>query len=171
MKNSISRSLRARRVIATFATIFAALVIFSQTVTAASWNGLEPFKSRRADVERVLGKPIVDQPGAEGTLHFKVAGGMVTVSFVNARFVANKKLDREVEGTVLQVILQHDNASDTPESLSLASKHDFKREDGRGGTVYYNQKDGVTYTFVGGKLKTSRFSPSAEQFARAQRGK
>ena len=168
MKNSGPIRFHARRVIAIFATALAALII-SQAAMAASWNGIEPLKSRRADVERLLGKPIKDQPGASGTLRFKVAGGIVTVAFIDARFVAAKKLSPEHEGTVRQIVLQHDNAPDTPESLGLPSKSDFKREGGQGVTKYTNLKEGIVYTFIGGKLKTTYFTPSAAQWTSAQR--
>ncbi|HEV2911964.1 MAG TPA: hypothetical protein VGX92_01495 [Pyrinomonadaceae bacterium] len=170
MKNLIPFSFHARRVIASLAIAFAALIISSPSTTAGTWSGIEPLKSRRADVERLLGKPLKDQPGSNGTLHFKVGGGMVTVAFIDARFVATKKLLPEVEGTVRQVVLQHENATDTPESMGLANKSDFERQDGQGGTVYRNLKEGIVYTFLGGKLKTTYYTPTSEQWARAQRG-
>src|SRR5918998_1534981 len=89
----------------------------SAVALAVDWNGIELMKSRRADVERILGKPRQAQPGQGGTLHFQVLGGKVTVAFVDARFVATKKLHPELEGTVLQIILQHENSSETPESM------------------------------------------------------
>ena len=95
---------------------------------------------------------------------------MVTVAFVTARFVANKKLSRDLEGTVLQIILQHDNSNDTPESLGLKDKRGFEREERQGATVYSNMKEGIIYTFYGGKLKTTRYTPSSEQLGRARRG-
>lgn len=150
---------------------FAALLIFAQaTALATPWNNIEPLKSRRADVERILGRPLRDQPGAEGTLQFKVMGGTVTVAFVTARFVANKKLSRDIEGTVLQIILQHDNSNDTPESLGLPGKRGFVREERQGATIYSNLKEGILYTFYDGKLKTTRYTPSAEQLGRARKG-
>jgi hypothetical protein len=161
---------RVRRVWATAITSFAALLIFAQSAGAASWNNIEPLKSRRADVERALGRPLRDQPGQEGTLQFKVAGGTVTIAFVTARFVANKKLARDVEGTVLQIILQHDNSNDTPESLGLPGKRGFEREERQGAVIYSNLKDGILYTFYNGKLKTTRYTPSSEQLGRARRG-
>jgi hypothetical protein len=161
----------ARRVMATTGAIIAALIILSQTATAVSWNSIEPLKSRRADVERVLGKPIAEKPGENGTLHFKVAGGVVTIAFIDARFVATKKLFPELEGTVRQIVLQHDNASDPPESLGLTTNSNFKRDAGPGSvTKYSNLKDGIVYTFVGGKLKTTYFTPSSAQWSRAQKG-
>ncbi|HEX8844046.1 MAG TPA: hypothetical protein VF791_05355 [Pyrinomonadaceae bacterium] len=150
----------------------ACLVILSQSAGASGWNGIEPLKSRRADVERILGKPLSDPIGETGTLHFKVNGGTVTVAFVNARFIANKKLSRELEGTVLQIVLQHENSSDTPESMNIAGKSNFEREatkDGNG-EIYRNLKDGIVYTFINGKLRTTRFTPSATQLGRARRG-
>lgn len=170
MKNPILFSLRARRVIATTVLAIAATLIFSQLVTATAWNGIEPLKSRRADVERILGKPIADKPGQNGTLQFNVAGGVVTVAFIDARFVAAKKLQPELEGTVRQVVLQHANSTDTPETLNITSNDRFERQDGSGGmTVFRNLKDGIAYTFQGGKLKHTYFTPSQEEWTRAQK--
>ncbi|HVF49794.1 MAG TPA: hypothetical protein VNA19_06895 [Pyrinomonadaceae bacterium] len=140
----------------------------AQGTRAANWNSIEPLKSRRGDVERALGKPLEDKPGETGTLRFKVAGGTVTVSFVNARFVANKKLSPDLEGTVLQVVLQHERAPDTPESLGLAKNSDFEREQRANVSHFRNQKDGISYTFVEGKLTTTWYSPAADQLLRAR---
>jgi hypothetical protein len=148
---------------------FVALVILSQSVMAMDWNGIEPLKSRRADVERVLGQPIGGQPGQDGTLHFKVMGGKVTVSFVNAHFVTSKKLSPELEGTVLQIVLQHESSSETPESMGLVGNSNFEREDTQGGTIFRNLKDGIAYTFFQGRLKTTRFSPSSKQLGKARK--
>jgi hypothetical protein len=142
-------------------------LLVSQSAMAAGWNGIEPLKSRRADVERILGTPI---QGQDGTLHFKVAGGTVTVAFVSARFVSSKKLSPDLEGTVLQIVLQHENSTDTPESMGLSGKGDFEREDIQGASIFRNQKDGIVYTFVESRLKTTRYTPSARQLGRARAG-
>lgn len=143
---------------------FALLItVFVAPTRAASWSGIEPFKSRRADVERSLGTPVSDKLGDGDTLQFRVAGGMVTVAFVTRRFVETKKLDAQLEGTVLQIILQHDNATDTPETLKLKSDSDFKREDRDNVSVFRNTRDGMFYTFVNNRLKTTRYAPTAEQ--------
>jgi hypothetical protein len=151
-----------------FAVALAVVAGVGQVAHAANWNSIEPLKSRRADVERELGKPTEEKAGETGTLHFKVAGGMVTVSFVNTRFVANKKLSPELEGTVLQVVLQHEHASDTPDSLGLTKNSDFEREQKNNITHYRDQKHGIAYTFVDGKLKTTWYSPAPEQLLRAR---
>jgi hypothetical protein len=151
------------------AAVAALLVLTSVTARAATWKGLEPFTSKRVDVERVLGAPVSDQMAQHGTLQFKVAGGTVTVQFVDAKFVAAKKLAPSAEGTVLQIVLQHDNATDTPESMSLGSNKDFESERKGNVTVYRNMKDGLFYTFIDGKLKTTRYAGSAEQIAHAQK--
>lgn len=168
MKNLNFRD--ARRMTAVAGLAFTLLIIFSQSVMAEGWNGIEQLKSRRADVEKALGKPILDQPGQDGTLHFKVMGGKVTVVFVNARFVATKKLYPELEGTVLQIVLQHENSSETPESMLLVGNSKFEREDTQGGTMFRNLKDGIAYTFFNGKLKTTRYSASATQLGKARKG-
>ncbi len=145
-----------------------AAFLLSGLARAEGWNSIEPLKSRRADVERVLGKPLEDKAGETGTLRFKVAGGMVQVSFVNARFVATKKLSPELEGTVLQIVLQHERATDTPESLGLINNSNFQREEKQNVVQFRNLKDGIAYTFIEGKLKTTWYSPASEQLLRAR---
>ncbi len=170
MNNHLVQRLHARRVWAIVVVACAAFLTLSQSITASSWNGIEPLKSRRVDVERILGQPLKDQPGEEGTLHFKVAGGIVTVAFVDARFVATKKLSRETEGTVRQVVLQHEHSSDTPEPMGLNKKSEFTRDASGEVIKYSNLKEGVVYTFIGGKLKSTYYTPSSSQWSRMQKG-
>ena len=160
----------ARRVILSAVASLVTVMVLSGSASAMSWNGIEPLKSRRADVERILGKPVVDQPGEEGTLHFRVNGGTVTIAFVSARFVATKKLDPHLEGTVLQIVLQHDTSTDTPETLNITGNSRFERQDTQGGSIFRNQRDGLVYTFVNGRLKTTRFTPTASELGRARKG-
>ncbi len=171
MSNSIYFHSHLHRRITTIVGLALAALLLSHDMTAraAVWNGIEPLKSRRADVERQLGKPVKASPGETGTLNFKVAGGTVTVLFVNAKFVATKKIAPELEGTVLQIVLQHERATDSPESLGLVNNSDFEREDSKDAVVYRNLKDGIFYFFVGGQLKTTRYAPPAEQLARVQK--
>jgi hypothetical protein len=134
----------------------------------ATWHGLEPLKSRRGDVEREFGKGADDVPNANGALRFKVAGGTVTITFVTAKFVATKKLAADYEGTVLEIVLQHENAQDTPDSLGLPKNDNFKREAQGNVVVFRNLKDGIAYTFINGRLHTTRYASGTEQLARAQ---
>ncbi|HZH33053.1 MAG TPA: hypothetical protein VEY11_19965 [Pyrinomonadaceae bacterium] len=164
---------RLRRVVAprkaaVVAVLFCLLVGSAQATSAAEWHNLTPLKSRRADVERELGKPLAGDSGASGALNFKVAGGMVTVTFVTAKFAQTKKLPPGAEGTVLLIVLQHENSSDTPESIGLANKSGFTREEKGVMTVYTNQRDGITYTFFNGRLKTTRYAPSTDQLGGSQ---
>lgn len=147
------------------ASCIVVLLLVVQTVDAGSWNNIEPLKSRRADVERVLGKAVGEPGGDAGALRFKVAGGIVTISFVSAKFVATKKIMPELEGTVLQIVLQHDRSSDTPASLGLVNNSNFQREDRDNVSHFRNQKDGISYTFINGTLKTTWHSPAAELLA------
>lgn len=143
------------------------LLLLSGAANAGSWQGIEPFKTRRADVIGILGQPVSDIPA--GPLTFKVMGGTVSISFVDGNFVHTKKLRPELEGTVLQIVLQHENSSDTPESMDLAKKRDFEREETKHGVIFRNLKDGVVYMFLGGKLKTTRYTFSENQISRARR--
>jgi hypothetical protein len=168
-KPDIASSLR--RTITTrglaFVAVLACLFGSGQSMQAAEWHSLTPLKSRRADVERELGKPLPGE-SASGALNFKVAGGIVTVTFVTAKFAQAKKLSPEVEGTVLLIVLQHENSSDTPESINLVNKSGFTREEKGVMNVYTNQRDGITYTFINGRLKTTRYAPSADQLGGSQ---
>lgn len=151
----------------TFVAIVACLLAGVETTRAAEWHSLTPLKSRRVDVERELGKPL-SADTASGALNFKVAGGIVTVTFVTAKFAQAKKLSPEAEGTVLLIVLQHENSSDTPESIGLVNKSGFTREEKGPMAVFTNQKDGITYTFFNGRLKTTRYAPSTDQIGGTQ---
>lgn len=144
-----------------------ALLSCSHVIRAGSWQGIEPFKSRRADVEKILGTPVRESPG--GPLTFKVNGGTVSVSFVDEKFVRTKKLQTELEGTVLQIILQHENSSDTPESMDLLRNRAFTREETKNALIFRDLKEGIVYTFLNGKLKTTRYTFSDKQMTRARR--
>lgn len=148
----------------------ALLLLGASRASASSWGEIEPLKSRRADVERVLGKPVEDKPGETGTLRFKVQGGNVQVAFVDARFVVAHKLAPELEGTVRQVVLQHDGSSDTPDTMKLANNSDFERDPQGNAVIFRNLRDGISYTFIEGRLRTTYYTASSEQFRRAQRG-
>ena len=155
-----------RRRMATSVIVFALLLI-SERVDAASWNGIEPFKSRRADVIQILGQPVGESP--EGALRFAVMGGSVQVSFVNDKFVAAKKLGPDLAGTVLEIVLQHERSSDTPESLKLLSNRSFTRDETQSSLIFRNPKDGIAYTFLQGTLRTTRYTFADGQLSRARR--
>jgi hypothetical protein len=170
MKNTSFSRAGARAVALSLAAALA-VVLSAAVGRAATWKGLEPFVSKRADVEKVLGAPSADRFGEEGTLEFNVSGGRVTVFFVTPKFVASKRLPAHYEGTVLQIVLQHESAQDTPESMNLVTNKSFKRE-GRGGVEKFSDdKEGIFYTFVESRLKTTRYSYSMDRLARVQRGK
>lgn len=169
MKNKFFGRPQARGAL-TLAGLAVALLLLGQPARAASWKGLEPFVSKRADVERVLGAPKTDHMAQNGTLHFEVTGGSVTVFFVTPKFIAAKRLSPELEGTVLQIVLQHERAADTPESLNVVTNPAFERQASKAVEVFTNAKDGLIYTFVDSRLKTTRYTYSAEQLGRIQRG-
>ena len=92
-------------------------------------------------------------------------------TFFEAKFIAAKKLSPDLEGTVLQIVLQHTNAADTPESMNLVKNKDFDRQSKEQVDFFLNAKEGLGYTFVKDRLKTTRYSYSSEQLSRIQRGK
>jgi hypothetical protein len=164
MTKKLCHHTRARHAIAQVLVIAAALLPLAQPAMAASWKGLEPFVSKRADVERVLGKP--DRVSNSDTLHFNIKDEAVTVYFVTPKFIAAKKLSPALEGTVLQIVLQHERATDTPESLRIVTNSDFKRESKENVDVFMNVKEGISYMFINNRLRTTRFSYSEEKLAR-----
>jgi hypothetical protein len=143
------------------------LFVGSATVHAAPWNGIEPLKTRRDEVVKKLGTPLGESP--DGVLRFNVMGGSVQVSFVNERFVAAKRLKPDLAGTVLEIVLQHEKASDTPESLKLAENHSFVRDETKATTIFRNMKEGLIYTFIDGILKTTRYTFADDQLDKARR--
>ena len=169
MNTQNSSRARALSVVVVLAAALAALLPVG--ARAATWKGLEPFVSNRADVERVLGVPVVDRFNDEGMLEFAVSGGKVTVFFVTSKFITSKKLPPHYEGTVLQIVLQHERAQDTPESLNLVTNKSFKREAHGSVEKYTDDKEGLIYTFVESHLKTTRYAYSMDRLMRIQRGK
>jgi hypothetical protein len=146
-----------------------ALAIFTLATPAAasSWNGIEPFKTRRAEVIKILGEPVGESP--DGVMRFAVMGGSVQVSFVSERFVAAKKLRTELAGTVLEIVLQHEHSSDTPESLKLMQNRSFTKDETQTSLIFRNLKEGVVYTFMQGNLRTTRYTFGDEQLGKARR--
>jgi hypothetical protein len=116
---------------------------------------------------RILGTPISES--ADGVLRFSVSGGSVQVSFVNEKFVTTKKLRPELAGTVLEIVLQHEHSSETPESMNLPKNKDFVRDVARSIVIFRNIKDGIVYTFMDGRLKTTRYTFADSQLSRARR--
>lgn len=145
----------------------AVLLVTASSAVAAPWGGIEPFKSRRADVIKILGEPLAESP--DGVLRFKVMGGSMQVSFVNEKFVASKKLKPELVGTVLQIVLEHDQAPDTPESLKLLENKSFTKDETEHRTIFRNLKDGIVYTFMQGHLRTTRYTFADNQLDRARK--
>jgi hypothetical protein len=151
-----------------FLAVLAGLILSSSSsVSASPWNGIEPLKTRRDEVIKKLGAPLGETP--DGVLRFNVMGGSVQVRFVNESFIKSKKLRPDLAGTVLEIILQHEHSSDTPESLKLADNHSFVKDESKGTTVFTNLKEGLIYTFIDGSLRTTRYTFANEQLTKARR--
>lgn len=161
----MTRKLVYRSLICSLTAI--SILTLAATARAATWKGLEPFVSKRADVERAMGTP--GREGPNGSLNFAVMGGSVSVSFVDENFVKSKRLRADVVGTVLQIILQHENSSDTPESMNLVNNHDFVRDKTKAALIYRNLKEGIVYTFIDDRLHTTRYTFSEKQISLARR--
>jgi hypothetical protein len=165
------RSLKEhRRVLLLTASLVVSLIAcvnFGTDVSAASWNGIEPLKTTRAAVLKIMGPPVTES--ADGVLRFNVSGGSVQISFVSEKFLANKKLRSELAGSVLEIVLQHEHSTDTAESMKLLKNRDFIHDDVRNISIFRNVKDGVVYTFIDGRLKTTRYTFADSQLSRARR--
>jgi len=148
-------------------TFFLALTLSGIRAQAASWNGIEPFRTRRDEVVKILGAPTGESP--DGVMRFNVVGGSVQVSFVNDQFVKAKRLRSDLAGTVLEIVLQHEHSSDTPETLKLASNHAFVHDETKGTLVFRNMKEGLIYTFINGMLRTTRYTFADDQLNKARR--
>lgn len=167
MKQMRNHPIRSGRAAAILIVSILAAASFARDARADSWNGIELFKSRRDDVVKILGQPISES--SEGALRFAVSGGTVLVSFVSEKFVTNKRLRPQLLGTVLEIVLQHEHSSDTPESMNLLKNKDFVRDDVENVSIFRSNKSGMVYTFVDGRLRTTRFTFSETQLARLRR--
>jgi hypothetical protein len=146
---------------------FCALILASTTVKAAAWNGLEPLKTRRDEVVKKLGTPVSET--TDGVMRFNVMGGSVQVNFVSEQFAKSKRLRPDLVGTVLEIVLQHEHSSETPETMKLGGNHSFVRDESKGTTIFRNMKEGLIYTFIGGSLRTTRYTFADEQLTKARR--
>ena len=146
---------------------FGALILASSTVQAAAWNGLEPLKTRRDEVVKKLGTPVSES--TSGVMRFNVMGGSVQVSFVSDQFVKAKRLRPDLVGTVLEIVLEHEHSSDTPETLKLKDNHSFVRDESKSTTIFRNMKEGLIYTFIDGSLRTTRYTFADGQLTKARR--
>lgn len=159
---------RVQSAVLVLAAAFAVLMLGSQETQAATWKGLEPLVSRRADVERVLGPPTADRLAKDGTLQFEAPEGSVTVFFVAPKFIAARKLPPRLEGTVLLILVLHKSSTATPGSMRLPANQDFEHQVSGPKEIYSNPKDGVYHTFLESRLNTTRYSYSAERFTKLQ---
>ena len=159
---------RVQSAITVLAAVFATLMLTSQAAQGATWKGLEPLVSKRADVERVLGPPTADRLAKDGTLQFEAPEGSVTVFFVTPKFIAARKLPPRLEGTVLLILVQHKSSTATPGSMRLPANQDFEHQVSGPKEIYSNSKDGVYHTFLESRLTTTRYSYSAERFTKLQ---
>ena len=162
MNSAVKRLISWRASIPLFA-----LLLCPVSGNAGSWRGIEPLTTSRAEVLKILGTPVTET--ADGPLTFKVMGGTVTIFFVDQNLVRAKRLRADVAGTVLQVVLQHENSSDTAESLGLLKNKSYTREDVKEAVIFRNLKEGIVYTFVNGKLKTTPYTFSDDQISHARR--
>lgn len=149
------------------ATLLLSVPAWSTVVSAATWNGIEPFKTRRDEVVKTMGQPLSET--TDGAMRFNVSGGSVQITFVTEKFVASKRLRPDLAGTVLEVVLQHEHSSDTPESLKLLTNRDFVRDDIRNISIFRNPKAGMVYTFIDSHLTTTRYTFEDAQLGRARR--
>ena len=166
MKRSIAFRITPAMVLSTCAAAVT-ILIAAQSAPSASWNGIEPLKSTRADVIRILGQPIGES--TEGVLRFSVMGGSVQVIFVSDKFLTAKKLRPELAGTVLEIVLQHEHSNETAESMNLLKNKSFARDETKTTTIFRNIKEGIIYTFIDDKLKSTRYTFADSQLSRARR--
>ncbi|MGH9897656.1 MAG: hypothetical protein ACRD4L_02230, partial [Pyrinomonadaceae bacterium] len=79
--------------------VFTLVFLFSAvSIKAAPWKGIEPGKSKRADVERALGEPLTAEPGESGKLTFNVDGALVTITFFTPTIIQEADYSPRMQG-------------------------------------------------------------------------
>jgi hypothetical protein len=55
--------------------------------------------------------------------------------------------------------------------MNLVTNRDFVRDKTKEAIIYRNLKEGIVYTFIGDRLRTTRYTFSEKQIRLAQRGR
>jgi hypothetical protein len=65
-------------------------------------------------------------------------------------------------------VLQHENSSDTPDSLDLLRNKNYTREDAKGAIIFRDLKEGIVYTFI--NVSSKRRVTRSRKIKSAMRG-
>ena len=145
--------------------IAATLLLPVRESRAESWRGIIPLKSARADVERLLGKPL---PGSlDSYATYKLEDGEATVRY------SLRKLCSEVDrcecqvpdGTVIEIAVESNvKVKFRSVRIDVAAFDRFPLVENTGIMIYRNAKVGLIYTVsvADDTVLYVQYAPSAE---------
>jgi hypothetical protein len=142
---------------------FALLLALSLSARAESWRGITPLKSTRADVERLLGKPV---PGGLDFLAvYKLETGEVHVQYATGRLC--RELDkckcRVPDDTVIEVSVESKvKAKFSTLKIDKTVFDRFPLVENTSIMIYYNSEAGLAYSVSekGDQILSVQYGPS-----------
>ena len=122
--------------------IFLALVVGATNVRAEAWRGIEPLKSTRADVERLLGEPT-----QHGRYQFDKERAYIDHAGTGPCASINQCLCNVPEGTVISIYVELE-VEMSFSGLKLNKRNYTRVTSRRSPTIatYSNEKIGIIYT-------------------------
>jgi hypothetical protein len=141
------------------------LSLFTVTVNAEPWRGIVPLKSTRADVERLLGKPL---PGAiPSYVTYKLETGELRVEYADQNLCT--RLDscdcRVPDDTVLHVIERPKGTiAFSSLKLDLTKFHAIVNRENPNNVAYSNSDAGIMYVISksAGLVLFVQYGPTAK---------
>ena len=145
---------------ALFTGIFTLLIVASE-MSAETWNGIDPLKSQKASVERILGVCPDNEDISRCLYQFKDRNVLVEYT-VGPPCSETQRVWNVPNGTVLRVTVYQKDALLLKEFER--ELRDFRREEDQEltGIEYYSQRErGLTLEVSGGFVRTLYYGPLA----------
>ena len=140
------------------------LLFVASDVAAKPWHGIVPLHSKRSDVRRLLGKPII---GGDGTIDlYELKEGRVHVMYARAPCEEGLPADwgnwRVAHDTVVNISIQlHEEIP--VKALRIRNFKKYKWYTGPSGATYYHDPvRGLEYQVQDGMVTAITYGPAAK---------
>ncbi|MEP6635251.1 MAG: hypothetical protein ABJB97_00900 [Acidobacteriota bacterium] len=145
-------------------SIVCVLLAMADTSLAKSWRGIRPLRSTRAEVRRLLGKPII---GGDGSIDlYELREGRVHVMYARRPCEQELPADwgnwRVARDTVVNIsVTLHEQIPVT--RLRVKNLERYKWYTGESGATYYHDKRrGIEYQVQDGIVTAITYGPAAD---------
>jgi hypothetical protein len=132
------------------------ILFFGENASAREWRGITPLHSTRADVMRMLGPPTIDD------YIYDVDEGRINITYAGKRCQQGLPADwgnwNVPAGTVINIVVHLKNPISVSDLKVDLQKHYWYTDD-VGAAYYHDQKEGVHYTVMEGKVVDITYGP------------